>query len=163
MGALPTCAPGGPTPGGRAGQYYGPRADWSGARGLPGNWPLQRAIPRHEPPYSRPLWTVSEELTGVTLHCADRPGRSRRHRADRTARPEKLRGQAFVRRNEPTPTEPVGEQRGSEAIHFVRRTEHRHDVMATTKVENVDPRFLDGFGRRSPTRGRTVQGFDGVP
>src|SRR5690348_14240569 len=63
MGALPTLRAA-TDPGVLGGQYYGPRG-LSGARGYPK--PAKSSRQSHDTVIQRLLWTVSEELTGVTF------------------------------------------------------------------------------------------------
>jgi hypothetical protein len=63
MGALPTLRAA-TDPGVLGGQYYGPRG-FFGARGYP---KLAKSSGQsHDTAIQRRLWTVSEELTGVTF------------------------------------------------------------------------------------------------
>ncbi len=82
MGALPTLRAA-TDPGGAGGQYYGP----DGIGELRGNPKLVESSKQsHDPELQQRLWTVSEELTGVTYPASDahRRGTSaRRRRADR--------------------------------------------------------------------------------
>ena len=69
MGALPILRAA-TDPGVLGGQYYGP-GGFFGARGYPKRAESSRQS--HDPAIQRRLWTVSEELTGVTFPAALRP------------------------------------------------------------------------------------------
>ena len=68
MGALPALRAA-TDPGVKGGQYYGP----GGLGEVRGNPKLVKSSSRsHDPELAKRLWTVSEELTGVTFACAAR-------------------------------------------------------------------------------------------
>jgi NAD(P)-dependent dehydrogenase (short-subunit alcohol dehydrogenase family) len=69
MGALPVLRAA-TDPGVLGGQYYGP-GGFFGARGYPK--PAESSRQSHDTAIQRRLWTVSEELTGVTFPAALRP------------------------------------------------------------------------------------------
>ena len=69
MGALPTLRAA-TDPDVLGGQYYGP-GRFFGAGGYPK--PAHSSRRSHDPAIQRQLWTVSEELTGVTFPAALRP------------------------------------------------------------------------------------------
>jgi NAD(P)-dependent dehydrogenase (short-subunit alcohol dehydrogenase family) len=69
MGALPTLRAA-TDPGVLGGQYYGP-GGFFGARGYPK--PAESSRRSHDTAIQRRLWTVSEQLTGVTFPAALRP------------------------------------------------------------------------------------------
>ena len=73
MGALPTLRAA-TDPGVLGGQYYGP-GGFFGARGYPKL--AESSGQSHDTAIQRRLWTVSEELTGVTFPVV-RPGLGRR-------------------------------------------------------------------------------------